>query len=192
MPLVNQTGYAVIRTAIFQWARDRSGVGSGKVLWVNQPTPRPAEPFLTLQILSRGRARGFDQVKEVQNGNVIERTYIGLREMIVQVGIYTVPADDDTDLEALEMLEQALGALSAQQVVDSFRTANLAFLDHEDIMALDEQLGERWQRRATADVRFSYRSVLFDDGTDPVPDDGTFIENVEPITEDAGNATFNL
>lgn len=192
MPLVNNTRVAAHRAAIKTWFEDRTGLGSAKVIWLNQMTTRKALPAGTLHLLSRGKQMGQDQVQEVQNGNVIERTYLGIRQMIIQAEVYTVPADDNADLEAMELLEQALGALSMRQVIDAFQAADLAALDYEILNVADEQVGERWERRAVADVRFSYRTILFDDGTDSVPDDGTFIETVDPITVLNGTATWNL
>ena len=182
MPLVNNTRFADHRAAIKTWFQDRTGLGSGSIIWLNQPTPRKALPSGTLHLLSRGKQMGQDQIQEVQNGNVIERTYLGVRQMVIQAEIYTVPASDDADLEAMEILEQALGALSMRQVIDDFQAVDLAALDYEVINVDDELVGERWERRAIADIRFSYRTILFDDGTDAAPDDGTFIETVDPIT----------
>ena len=91
-----------------------------------------------------------------------------------------------------ELLEQALGALSMRQVIDVFQGADIASLDYEVLNVADEQIGERWERRAVADVRFSYRTILFDDGTDPAPDDGVYIATVDAITEANSTATWNL
>lgn len=176
MPLVNQTQTALHRAAIKTWFQERSGLGSDKIIWLNQPTPRKALPAGTLQILSRGKKIGEDYVQEVLNAGIIERHYLGVREMTIQCEIYTDPASVDTDLEALELLDQALAALSMRQVIDAFQVANIAMLDYEILNTNDAQIGERWERRATADVRFTYRSIIFDDGTDAAPDDGQFIE----------------
>lgn len=176
MPLVNQTPFALHKAAIRNWLSVRSGIDLDKVIWINQITPRPVNPFATMQFTSRGTKIGEDYIQEVQNGNVIERHYLGIRELIVQVEIYTDPTDSDAALGAMELLEQALAALSMRQVIDDFQAADLASMNYEVIRIDDEQVGERWERRAVADVRFSYRTILFDDGTDPAPDDGTFIE----------------
>lgn len=191
MPLVNQTRVSAHRVAIFDWFAARSGLGASKVMWLNQPTPRKALPAGTLQLLSRGKKTGEDYLQQILNGGTIERHYLGIREMVIQAEIYTVPADDDTDLEAMELLEQALGALSMRQVIDVFQGADLAALDYEVLNVADEQVGERWERRAVADVRFSYRTILFDDGTDPAPDDGVYIATVDDITQVNGTATWN-
>lgn len=182
MPLVNQTRTADHRAVIFDWFAARTGLGATKIIWVNQPTPRKALPSGTLQILSRGKKIGEDYLQEVQNGNVIERHYLGVREMVIQAEVHTIPASADADLEALELLEQALAALNMRQVIDVFQTADLAALDYDILGNADIQIGERWERRAIADIRFSYRTILFDDGTDASPDDGTFIENIAPIS----------
>ncbi len=191
MPLVNQTRTSDHRVAIFDWFSARSGLGASKVMWLNQPTPRKALPAGTLQILNRGKKIGEDYIQQVLNGGILERKYLGIREMVIQAEIYTGPAAVDTDLEALELLEQALGALNMRQVIDVFQVADLAALDYEVLNVADEQVGERWERRALADVRFSYRTILFDDGTDPAPDDGVYVADVDAITQVNGTATWN-
>ena len=192
MPLVNQTRTSAHRVAIMDWFAARTGLGATKVMWLNQPTPRKALPAGTLQLLSRGKKIGEDYVQQILNGGVIERHYLGVRELVIQAEVYTEPADDDADLEAMELLEQALGALSMRQVIDVFQGADIASLDYEVLNVADEQIGERWERRAVADVRFSYRTILFDDGTDPAPDDGVYIATVDAITEANSTATWNL
>lgn len=190
MPLVNQTSHALHRTALRTWLLARAGLTN--VVWANQAGDRPSTlPFGVLQIVSRGKQIGVDHVKEELTATVLEKTYIGLREMTVQITIYAAPADSDDDFEASELLEQALAALAMQQVIDTFRVAFLASMDWEVINTVDEQLGERWERRAVADLRLSYRSVLFDDGTDPAPDDGQWIETVDSITEANGSALWS-
>ena len=43
----------------------------------------------------------------------------------------------------------------------------------------DEFDGDRWEWIAKSDLRFSYRSLLFDDGLSAAPDDGVFIESTD-------------
>ena len=181
----------MIKAAIKDWMALRTGLA---VAWLNQVTPRPTKPYCTIQRIGLGRSIGHDYVQQQHDGGnpgILEKTYIGLRELTIQAEVYTEPADDDNDLEALDILELALMTLSAQQTTDAFRLVNLAFIDHEAPIAMDEQLGERWERRAVADIRFSYRTVLFDDGSDPPPDDGQFVDNVAAITEANSTATWN-
>jgi hypothetical protein len=51
---------------------------------------------------------------------------------------------------------------------------------------MDEQLGDRWERRAMAEVQFSYSGETFDDGDGT----GNWIETVEAPTEENGNADY--
>lgn len=191
MPLVNQTQTDLHRIAMFDWFAARSGLGASKVIWADQNTPRKGLPAGVIQIISRGKKIGEDYVQEILNttSGLVERTYLGLRRMMVQFDIYTAPRSDDTTLGALELLEQALAALSMRQVIDQFQVANLAALDYEIINAPDVMVGERWEKRAIADVEFSYRTILFDDGTDAAPDDGQYIKTIDDITE--ANSTVN-
>ena len=189
MPLVNQTGYAAHRAALRSWLLNSGSLTD--VIWAKQATPRPdALPFGVLQIIRRKRI-GMAHVKRVQNGNLLERTTIGQREASIQVTVFSAPASADSDFEAAELLEQALDALEMQQLIDSFAAAKFSVLDWSDVQEIGEQVGHERERQAVSELRISYRSVVFDDGSDTAPDDGTFIESTNDLTEKSGNVTYN-
>lgn len=98
--------------------------------------------------------------------NITALTYVGQREMTIQINAYANPSNDDADLEALEYLERALLTLSSNQVRDDFRVVHLAALRWGGANMQDVQVGPDWERWATVDVHFGYRSILYDNGTD--------------------------
>ncbi len=190
MPLVSQTDYGAIRQRLITWLEARApGISEANI--ANRAFDEPAVPFAVIQVISRGKQLGLTSRKTVQNGNLIERTYISQRQMSVQVTVISDPAATDATLEAGDILEIALEALNSQQERDAWRLDCLSILDWDTVEFPDEQVGEIWRRKAVALLTLSYRTVLFDDGTDPPPDDGTFIETVDVISEDNATATWN-
>lgn len=170
MPQTDQTDYAGIKAAIYDWFKARSGLS--RVMWLEQPAPRLQKPYATLQIISRGGAVGFASVYPEMDGDIIERTYVEEREMTVQFNVYTDPATQNSDLEATEYMDRALSTLSLQQVVDDFREAKVAALRWQNNHHNPYQVAEVWERHASVDVMFHYHTQLFDDGLDAPPDDG--------------------
>ena len=188
MPLVNQTQFAAHKAAIRDWVSFATGFASGKVIWVNNLIERPANPFASLQITSKGIKTGLDVIQQFQNGNVIEEHIVGQREMVIQLEVYADPVALLATEGAFEVLEKALMALEMRQIREAFKLVNLAQMSYESLDLGDAVIEDRWEARALADIRFSYRTILFDDGTD---DDSTYIETVDPITEAAGTATWD-
>lgn len=191
MTLSVTTDRQTILAAIVQWFETYSGLGTGKVIWANQKTPRLAKPYATLRITGQGIKTGFDETRPQFNGtsSAIERTYTGPRQLVVQCDVYTDPATAPGQLEAVDYLENALLSLETQPVRDLLRTAKLGHLTEGTMMRLDEQLGDRWERRAEVDVTFTYSGEMFDDGL--TGESGNWIETVEAPTEDNGNATWS-
>ncbi len=177
MALINQTPYSTIKSALVTWSNNV--MGANKTRWARTTFSRLAKPYATLEIVQLGRDQGIDERKEVDNGGVLETSYQGLRDMIVRVTVYVDSPNAYTDVWAKERLQTLLLSLSALSVIDDFRVVPLAFLSHTPIVEQDKFEGDRWEWIASADLTFSYRSVLFDDGQAAPPDDGGFAESTE-------------
>lgn len=177
MALTNQTPYAAIKTALLVWSD--SVIGPSKTRWANTNFPRLANPYATLEIIELGQDIGIDERKEVDNGGVLETTYRGLREMVVQIRVFGDAPGALADTWPKDLLQTALLALSVQSVIDDFRVVPLAYLSNTPIVGANVQEGDRWEWIAESDLRFSYRSILFDDGLAAPPDDGAFIDSTE-------------
>lgn len=189
MTLTVQTDYAAMKQAIITWLSTYPG-GLNDVIFKNQAAPRPAKPYASILVTSNSNKYGFDDVTQGFDAanQVITRQVNGLRTMIVQIEVFTDPATDINTLEAREYLEGTLDALESQPVRDLFRNAGLGVLRFTPPNQLDEQLGERWERRAQTDLTFTYTASILDDGSNG---SGDWIETFETPTESNGNATFN-
>ena len=189
MTLSITTDFILIRKTIYDWLLAYSGVSS--VIYASQEVTRPAKPYASIIITSTSLRFGHDEERQNFNvaNDVLERRTSGTRQMIVQCEVYSDPATVPTDLEAAELLENALLALDSELVKSSFRDAKIGILSHTPIIRLDEQLGDRWERRALSDVTFTYSGETFDDGL--TGESGNIVETVEIPTEDNGNAIYN-
>ncbi len=180
---------ANLRT-ILNWLETYSGVGAGKVVWLNQEVPRPTKPYAGILIMNSGMRFGFDYVDETFDdpSQAIQRQTSGPRQLMAQCEVYTDPPATLADADAAQRLEDALVALDTEVVRDAFRAAKIGVLSHGQINRLDEQFGDRWERRAQVDVMFTYSGETFDDGG---AGSGDPIETVEIPTEDNGNLNIS-
>lgn len=185
MTITVTTDRKLIYDTIIAWLIASTGFAEDKIQFLNQGESRPPKPFISIMILNRGIKTGTDDV--IQSYDVgsqkIQRITAGPRLLICQIEIYTEPATEFTGTEADEILENALLALDTEEIKALFRAAKIGQLTETPINRLDEQLGERWERRAQSDVTFTYSGETFDDGATS----GNWIETVENPTEENGN-----
>jgi len=189
MTLSVTTDHALIRKTIRDWLQTYSGLAN--VDYADQTVSRAVKPYATILITSSGVKTGLDEHRETFDvpSDVIQRITAGPRLIFAQCEVYTEPAADPNTLEAAEILENALLALETVTVQNTFRAAKIGLMGHTPIVRMDEQLGERWERRALSDVTFSYSGEMFDDGL--TGEAGNWVESVEIPTEENGNATYN-
>ena len=186
------TDFDLIKTTLIAWLKTYSsddGLLLKSVEFKNQLGDRPAKPYGNILITNSGRKSGFDEERQEFNvpTDSIDKTTLGQREMKVQIDIYSEPAASLADVEALEILERALMTLETQVVKDLFKSANLSFIEHTPINELDQQLGERWERRAQTDLTLRYTSEVIDSGSND-----NWIENAETPSEENTNLTVNI
>lgn len=186
MTISYDTNHALIEQVILSWITTYAPVS--QVRWVNQIASRPALPYASLQIISDGVMEGVDAEHEefnVTTETVDVATY-GPRRMTVQVTIYTGLETSANHTNARFLLSSALSALRTRPVKQTFKDAGLAFLQQlGPVQATDEQLGQRWERRASVDLEFGYTAITTDIG-------GTIgeLKTVSPITEADGSLTI--
>ncbi len=190
MAITIVTDYTAMKNSILKWLRENSGAGMGSAIFLNQKTDRPTKPYATLQVTSDNIKTGDDDVRQEFVGGAsptLSYRTVGLREMMVQVEIYTEPANGVNDLEAADRLNYALMVLDHPSIVQEFNDANITILGHTPVIRLDEQLGERWERRAASDLRILYTAESVDDGGF-----GEWVETVQTPTQENGNLTVNI
>lgn len=186
------TDFDLIKTTLLAWLQTFSsddGTLLQSVEFKNQEGDRPPKPYGNILITNSGRKFGIDEERQEFNipQQAIDKTTTGIREMKVQIDIYSEPAKSLDDIEAREMLERALMTLETQVVKDLFKSANLSFIEHTPINELDQQLGERWERRAQTDLTLLYTSEVLDTGAND-----NWIETAENPTEANNNLTVNI
>lgn len=181
------TDHAALEACLVSWFETYAGFVKNRVTWLNQVSNRPPKPYGNIQIIADSNVEGQDA--ELQRFNTatgfVERVTYGPRRMSVQFTIYTYAETDVGQQNARNRLNGLVASLRSQRVKDQFRAAGLAF--HQalgGLRILDEQLGQRWERRAQIDLEFGYMSLFTDK---PAAEDAAnWVEQVEPITEAAG------
>ena len=140
--------------------------------------------------MNTGLRFGFDHTDQQFDtpSNKVQRQTSGPRQLVAQCEVYTDPPATLDVLDAAQRLESALFALDTEEVRDTFRAAKIGVLSHGQINRFDEQFGDRWERRAQADVKFTYSGETFDDGAGST---GDWIETVETPTESNGNLNIS-
>lgn len=190
MAIVSYTDRTVFRQTILAWLAQYTGIPEDRWIWANQITKRPAKPYGTVLFTSglTGVKVGLDEVRETYNGTteVIERVTTGPRQIPVQIDIYTDPATQANASEAMELLENALLTLDTVPVRELFRASKIGVMSQSTPLRLDEELAERWERRAQVDITFMYSGETFDDGDGS----GNWIETVQVPDEQNGNADY--
>lgn len=188
MAITILTDYNAMRQALLTWITTYGGLADA--IFKNQDAKRPAKPYGAILITGDGVRFGRDEARQSYDvGNqVIQRNTIGPRRMNVQLDVYSDPAQSTGELEASDYLNNLLLTLDTVAVHELFKSANLAYLDHTSINRLDEQLGDRWERRAQVDLTFLYTGETFDDGGGS---SGDWIETAEIPTTNNGNLTLN-
>jgi hypothetical protein len=189
MTITVTTDRGLIYNTIGTWLGVYSGLGVDKIAFSSQEASRLVKPYASVMILNRGIKTGFDDVISTFDvpTQKIQRITAGPRLLICQIEVFTDPATEANDTEADEILENALLALGTEEVKELFRAAKIGQLTETPVNRLDEQLGERWERRAQSDVTFSYSGETFDDGATS----GNWVETVEAPTEENGNLIIN-
>ena len=188
MALTITTDRTLFRQTLIAWLNTYAVLG-GRIIWADQTTPRPAKPYGTVFFPSGPVKTGLDDEVQSYNapGSVVQRRTSGPRLITLQVEVYTDPATAAHASEAAELLENALMALDTIAVRDLFRAAKIGLISQTPAQRLDDQLGERWERRAMSELVLSYSGETFDDGGSGT---GNWIETVQVPTELNGNADY--
>ena len=190
MPITYATDHAKLERALLAWVETYAGLSAGSGRWLNQVMNRPDLPYATLQIISEGMLEGQDGEYREYNAATthLDTVLYGPRRMTVQVTVYTAMEVNAEHNNARKRLTGAVASLRIGASKVALSTAGLSFLQQlVAIIATDEQLGQRWERRAQVDLEFGYTSLVTDKPL--VGDTENWIETVDPITEDAGSIT---
>jgi hypothetical protein len=183
------TDRTLFRRTVIAWIVAASGIPAERVIWAAQSTPRPPKPYATIQFPTGSQKFGIDEARAEYNASTeaIERITNGPRATTAQIEMFSDPATTPNANEAFELLENAMLALDTVGIRDSFRAAKIGVLDQSPARRMDEQLADRWERRALAEITFTYSGETFDDGGGG---SGDWIETIPAPTEQDGSATY--
>ena len=160
------TDHETMELAIIEWLQVQSGLPDNRVRFMNSATVRPPLPCGAIQIITDGMVEGQDAefMEYNADSDLIDTVLYGPRRMTLQVALYTEPGTEDiAGRSARIRLNGALAALRSRTVKDLFFDAGLSFLQMLSApRAIDEQIGDRWERRMQADIELGYTGLVTD------------------------------
>lgn len=143
-----------IRLGIYDWVKSElagTDVTADKIMWLNQDAPRPARPYVGLNVLVGPGRVGHDALTEVTPGVY---DLVGVREMTCSVNVYGERAD--------AFVDQLMCSLEKPTVQERLATFGLAMIEQSDPTDLTALIETRWEARSQFDVRFRVTSKTRD------------------------------
>lgn len=160
MTITYATEHAAHWRTLFDWLYKYGGLDSSKVRRLNQVAGRPDLPYANMQVIADVSEGIEGELWELDTpSDKMDVVVYGPRRMTLQCNMYTAveTGADDVSTNAMSKLTMAVHALRIPPVKALFKSNGLGFLRAvSSIRADDEQLGQRWERRATIDLEFSY------------------------------------
>lgn len=163
MTVIQHTNYIGFEKAMHTWLLVHADVAD--VQQADLELGRPAVPYATLTTINPGMLEGQDAefLKFDAATDNLKLLLHGPRRMSVQVTVYTAPGAVAGANHASNRLMKAVDALRSPTVRNALALEGLTFLQVlSPPTRLDEQLGERWEWRAQADLEFLYTALLED------------------------------
>lgn len=144
------------RVALINWFKNSSGLD--RVLWANQMAKGQCGPRATLNIIAMPETPGIPEKRSttINYVNTVETTEQS--EVTLSINVYTETQDLDND--ALIILDKVSRAVRSLKVQVELRLSNIAFIEKSSIRNIDEQLGDRWEKRVQQDYTFRYVSTV--------------------------------
>ena len=143
-----------IRLGIYDWVKSElagTDVTADKIMWLAQDAPRPARPYVGLNVLVGPGRVGHDALTEVTPGVY---DLVGVREMTCSVNVYGERAD--------QFVDQLMCSLEKPTVQERLATFGLAMIEQSDPTDLTALIETRWEARSQFDVRFRVTSKTRD------------------------------
>jgi hypothetical protein len=147
---------------IHNWAKTVSGVTT---VWMNQRAPRPAIPYVAIDIIAGPVKVGHDNLRQ----DIPGQFYVaGMRSFTLSVNVFGNNAND--------LAERLVTSLEMPSVQELLRVSDIAIIDTSDVRVLDLLQETDVEGRAQFDFRFATSINRVDNGAG-------YIETVEVLNE---------
>jgi len=145
-----------VRITLYNWFKELSGLD--RVIWANQARERPDRPYAMLNITSFPKAPGQVERNQREVGtSPNDRHYIDNRSqqpISMSTNVYTKKHCLDED--AFTLMMKVNQSVEAIQINEWLKSYNIAYFDKSEMRNLDEQLAQRWEKRAQQDFQFRF------------------------------------
>lgn len=152
MTITTEPTLETLKLALKTWVKDATGLD--RVIWANQSIARPDLPYAALNIISYPMEIGQPErrVLSATGGYVYEN--VENQQMTLSVNVYTEPSTNDAFLY-LQKLNQSV---RINYWYEYLRNNSLSLFDKSVMRNIDQQLGDRWEKRAQQDYTFRFRT----------------------------------
>ncbi len=159
-PIANQiepTSWRSKRLALHDWFSDATGID---VIWQNSPTPQPAWPYGSMQVIQGGLDPiHIDEAIWTDEGDDLRVDLRGQREFNLSCQIHGGITEDCLDL-ALELSELALARLSDPRFLQPLRDAGLSLRGRTQPQEIPSLASAQWVARYQFEVTFGHVSLI--------------------------------
>lgn len=147
-----------LKQAIRTWVKDVTGLNT--VIWANQMIARPDLPYVMLNILEIPIEGGQTEKQLVESGSDVYKLWnIDNYQIMLSINIYTAQGTTD----AFFYLQKLNQSVTINYYYEYFRSNGLALVEKSRLRNIDEQLGDRWEKRAQQDYIFRFRAKTIED-----------------------------
>lgn len=150
-----------IQSKLQKWAYDQLNllVGGLRVIWSWQNSPRPAMPYVILQILSMVRMGGdyISKPDALGKGKIIANQYLNLN-------VSCFYGSDGSRIDAINVLDNLRLSLKKEAVIKYLNDNNISVTKEvSSILNLPEVIATGFEQRATMDIQFGVATYIEDD-----------------------------
>lgn len=129
-----------------------------EVIWLHPNAPRPARPYMALQIIADGKLPGQSDYTQIDSEGI--STLIVQREAVVSIQIFEEQGDPRAAMNRAVSIQNAIEKRTTR---DFFEIDKLSFRGMDAPVDITAMIGNKFEPRASLDVRLGYAATLEDD-----------------------------
>ena len=133
---------STIKTTLQTWLVTASGLNTSKVIFAYQNAPEPTGTFITIIPALMITKRGLIDEQRWTDGTI--KTY-AVRSIVAQIDCY--------GSDAVERLSMVQDYIDRPATYTAFDSVKLSMRAESDVRYLPELKGQRWENRASIDLR---------------------------------------
>jgi hypothetical protein len=145
-----------VKSNLNSWFKTISGLD--RIIWANQSSYRPQKPYGTLNLIAFPKPVGLPERRTAEENNQGYEYLYENQSFTLSFQIYSDHIDSADD--ALNLMHRTSMSSHTLPNLDTLKSYNVVLVDKMQIQNVDEQLGNRWERRSQQDYLFRIRQYV--------------------------------